>query len=131
MQPYNHVVTVEPPDPRGTERLAEQIRHDDEIVFAVFALPRSAYRHLNSQSREELEERSYILLGDSEKIRMKEFVPPEKTTFGEAWFRFPRPEITSAFQKIKFVTSLEVPHQVSVEVEFDVPKLKFGGRLEY
>jgi len=62
---------------------------------------------------------------------LKDFVPPARTTFGEAWFRFPRPEVTSGSSKIRFLTALEVPYRVSVKVEFDTHRLDFLGKLEY
>jgi len=113
------------------EELAERIRIPDEMVFSLIAFPPFIHDRLNGLSVEELQKKTYLQVGRSGKIRLKAFVPPEKTTFGEAWFRFPRPEIDPVAQKIRFVTSLEVPRQIAIKADFDVSKLEFGRRLAY
>jgi len=129
-QPEANVIDVGGTDPEELEELSKQFRLPDEVVFAVIISPQFIHRRLNGYSFETLAESSYLQLGDK-KIRLKEFVPPEKTTFGEAWFRFPRPELDLGSGKIRFVTSLEVPYRISVDSKFDPSELEFMGRLEY
>ena len=112
------------------EELAEQMKIPDELVLSLIAFPPFIHNQLNDLSLEGLREKTYVLTGKSEKIGLKDYVSPEQSTFGEAWFRFPRPD-TSDLRKIRFVTSLEVRRKVSIKVEFDVSELQFDNKLEY
>jgi hypothetical protein len=129
-QPENYVVSVDRTNPQQMQELSERFKLPDELVLSLIMTPQFVHRHLNNHSFETLGKTSYLQYG-GQKMGLKGFVPPEKTTFGEAWFRFPRPEINSSSSKIRFVTSLEVPYRVSIKVEFDTSELKFLGQLEY
>lgn len=129
-QPEDYVVSIEGTDPGKVQALSEEFKLKDELVLSLIMSPQIVHRRLNNQSYETLNQSSYLQYGD-QNIVLKDYVPPEKTTFGEAWFRFPRPEIDSSPSKIRFVTTLKMPYRVSVKVEFDTSKLAFLGQLEY
>ena len=131
MQQADHyVIRVDHTGP-PIEELAEQMQIPDEMVFSLVAFPPFVHNRLNEQSLEKLREETYVLVGKGEKIALKDYVPPEKSTFGEAWFRFPRPKSNPDFREIRFVTRLEVRRNVSIKVDFDVSELEFDNRLEY
>ncbi len=129
-QPDNFVVTVKRTDPGRMQELSEEFRLPGELVVSLIMSPQFIHERLNEQVYETLKKSSYLQY-EGRKIGLKDFVPPSKTTFGEAWFRFPRPEVTSSSRKLRFVTVLEVPYRVSVKVEFDTHRLVFLGKLEY
>jgi hypothetical protein len=129
-QPERNVVSVKRTDPQEIEELSEQFRIPDELVFSLIISPRFVHHRLNDTSSETVRQTSLVQLGD-QAVPLKEFVPPEKTTFGEAWFRFPRPKVNSDVDKIQFVTRLEIPYRVSIKAEFQISKLLFLGELEF
>jgi len=131
MQQADHYVIRADHSGTPIEELAERIQIPDEMVFSLIAFPPFIHNQLDDQSIEELRKKTYVLVGKSEKIGLKDYVPPKESSFGEAWFRFPRPKASSDFQEIRFVTTLEVRRKVSIKVAFDVSELEFGNQLEY
>lgn len=129
-QPESNVVSVKDADPEQMLTLSERLKLTDELVLSLIISPQFFHRRLNELSLENLKRSSCLYYG-RRKIGLKDFVPPEKTTFGEAWFRFPRPETEPVPDKIRFVTKLEIPYRVSVNVEFDTAALHFLGQVEY
>jgi len=131
MQESDHNVIRADLSGEPIEELAAQIQIPDEMVFSLIAFPPFIHNRLNSQSLAKLREKTYAVVGNREKLSLKDFVPPENSTFGEAWFRFARPQINSDFEEIEFVTSVEVPRQITIKAKFKVSELEFDNRLEY
>jgi hypothetical protein len=129
-QPESKVISVSKTDPAEMQRLSELYKLPDELVFSLIISPQFIHSRLNNHSFDTLSKTSHLRFGN-QKIALKDFVQPAQTTFGEAWFRFPRPDIDSDTSKILFVTKLEMPYRVSIKVEFDTSKLQFLGQLEY
>jgi len=129
-QPESNVVTVEKTNPQKMRELAEQQRLPNELVLSLIMSPQFVHNRLNQSTFGALSQVSYVQYRNR-KIGLKAFVPPSKTTFGEAWFRFPRPDLGSNPGKLRFVTSLKMPYRIGVDVEFDASKLMFLGKLEY
>lgn len=129
-QPEPNVVNVKVPDRRSTEKIAEEIHLPGELVISLIAFPPSFHRRLNEQSFDRLRDQSSLSIG-SLKLPLRGYVPPKDTSFGEAWFRFARPEITTDSEPIQFSTRLKVPGNMKVSIEFDPAKLQFQDQLAY
>ena len=91
--------------------------------------PPSFHRQLNEEKVAEIRKETELFV-DRQRIPMKAFVPPKDSSFGEAWFRFPRPEIKPG-QRLRFATLLHTPRRMKVEVEFETDQMVFKGKLEY
>lgn len=130
MQPEGHVYRVDQVPSEDIEEIAEQIEFPGEIVFSLIAFPPSFHRRLNEQDLESLRKNAYLLVGET-RIALKQFVPPERTTFGEAWFRFPRPALDSQMEKIRFQATLKVPRDFKIGCSFSLAELIFQGEPAY
>jgi hypothetical protein len=130
MQPEGHVHRVGKVPSEHIEQIADEIELPGEIVFSVIAFPPSFHRRLNEQDPESLPKNVYLQVGEN-RIALKQFVPPERTTFGEAWFRFPRPVIDSQTDKIRFQATLKVPRDFKIGCSFSLAELIFQGEPAY
>jgi len=130
MQPEGHVVRVDRVPSEHIEQIANQIEFPGEIVFSLIAFPPSFHRRLNEQDPESLRKNVYLQIGEA-RIALKEFIPPERTTFGEAWFRFPRPDLDSRTEEIRFQATLKVPRDFRIRLKFSVAELIFQGEPAY
>lgn len=130
MQPEGHVHRVGKVPSEHIEQIADQIELPGEIVFSVIAFPPSFHRRLNEQDPESLRKTVYLQAGET-RIALKQFVPPERTTFGEAWFRFPRPVLDSQTDKIRFQATLKVPRNFKINCSFSLAELIFQGEPAY
>ena len=131
MQPDRFVIRAGTVDSEAMLKLSEEFRVPDELVVALIAWPGFVHGQLDNHTYESLTEATYLQLDSGERLRLKGFVPPSETTFGEAWFRFARPELGPDSGKVKFVTRLEKPHSIDVKVAFDPSKLGFDGEVAY
>lgn len=129
-QPEPNVVNVKVPDRKSTEKIAEEIHLPDEFVVSVIAFPPFVHRQLNDQSFDDLRDESWLSIGNR-KFPLRGYVAPKDTSFGEAWFRFAKPEITADSGPIQFTTRLKVPGKMKVSVDFDPAKLEFQKQLAY
>ncbi|UCF38485.1 MAG: hypothetical protein JSU96_06490 [Acidobacteriota bacterium] len=129
-QPEPNVVNLKTPDAESVQEMAEQIHLQGEFVISIIAFPPSFHRRLDKQPFEQLQKETFLTVG-SLKLPLQRYVPPKDTTFGEAWFRFARPEITSNTDRVQFTTRLRVPGKMKVSIDFDPAKLQFEGQVDY
>jgi len=129
-QPEGHVHRVGPVPNERIEQIAGQIEFPGEIVFSLVAFPPSFHRRLNEQDPESLRKTVYLQVGEA-RIALKQFIPPERTTFGEAWFRFPRPDFDSQTKEIRFHATLKVPRDFKLGLSFSLAELTFQGEPAY
>lgn len=130
MQPEDHVYRVERIPAEQIARIANQIEFPGEIVFSLIAFPPSLHRRLNEQNPEAIRENVYLQIGET-RIELNQYVPPERTTFGEAWFRFPRPDLSAHSDKIRFQAALKVPWDIKLGLSFSPEDLVFQGEPSY
>ena len=131
MQPDRYVIRAGTVDSEAMLKLSEEFRIPDELVVALIAWPGFVHGQLDNHTYESLAGSTYLQLDNGERLRLKGFVPPSETTFGEAWFRFTRPDLSPDSEKVRFVTRLEKPHSIDVKVACDPSKLGFEGKLAY
>ena len=129
LQPEDFVYRPAKLDHQKTEELAAQISLPGEIVLSVIIFPPSFHRRLNEQDSAEIRKTTHLFI-NKESVPLKAFIPPKDSSFGEAWFRFPRPDLREG-ERIRFVTELHTPRKMKVEVEFETSDLLFQGKLEY
>jgi hypothetical protein len=129
LQPEPDVVQAGTAAPETTEAVANQLHFEGELVFSLIIFPPFLQRRLDNQDLKRLQEVSWLLV-DGRKIGLKTFIPPARSSFGEAWFRFPRPE-TRPGSTLKFVTAVQIPQRIKIQTEFRVEDLTFRKHPEY
>ncbi len=129
LQPEDFVYRPAKLDHEKTLELASQIALPGEMVLSVIVFPPSFHRRLNEEGQAAVRKATRLLV-DRQRIPLKTFVAPKDSSFGEAWFRFSRPELKKG-QTIRFSTELHTPRRMKVEVEFETNELFFKGELSY
>lgn len=129
LQPEEHVVRPGAAVPAKTEEIAAQLHFDDEIVFALIIFPPFLHRRLNEQDPVRVVKETSLVV-DGRKVPLKAFVPPDQSSFGEAWFRFADPDHRDV-TRLKFTTTVHLPYRMKVSAEFQMKDLVFEDNSEY
>jgi len=129
LQPEDFVYRPAKLDHKKTMELASQIALKGELVLSVIVFPPSFHRRINEEDPATVQKATRLFV-DHQRIPLKTFVAPEDSSFGEAWFRFPRPELKKG-QTVRFSTELHTPRRMKVEVLFETSELFFEDKLCY
>jgi hypothetical protein len=129
LQPEDFVYRPAKLNHEKTMELASQIALKGEMVLSVIVFPPLFHRRLNEEDPAAVQKATQMLV-DHQRIPLKKFVAPKDSSFGEAWFRFPRPELKKG-QTVRFSTEIHTPRRMKVEVLFETSELFFEGKLSY